>query len=86
MTGASQGIGRAIAVRLAEDGYDVAINDIPRGQDNLAVLKDEIQAKGRKAFSTIGDVSVEEDVKAMIAGVVENLGGLDIVSRPIYHF
>ncbi|KAF9459842.1 acetoin reductase family protein [Collybia nuda] len=79
VTGASQGIGRAIAIRLADDGYDVAINDIPRGQENLAILKDEIQAKGRRAWSMIGDVSVEDDVKALIGGTVENLGGLDVM-------
>jgi NAD(P)-dependent dehydrogenase (short-subunit alcohol dehydrogenase family) len=80
VTGASQGIGRAIAVRLAEDGFDVAINDIPRGRDGLDTLSEEIRGKGRKAFSFIGDVSLEDDVEAMVASTVQNLGGLDVVS------
>jgi NAD(P)-dependent dehydrogenase (short-subunit alcohol dehydrogenase family) len=80
VTGASQGIGRAIALRLADDGYDVAINDIPRSKENLEKLSQEIQSKGRKTFSFVGDVSVEDDVKGMIAGTVAYLGSLDVVS------
>jgi NAD(P)-dependent dehydrogenase (short-subunit alcohol dehydrogenase family) len=79
VTGASQGIGRAIALRLADDGYDVAINDIPRSKENLGKLSQEIQSKGRKTFSFVGDVSVEDDVKGMIAGTVAHLGSLDVV-------
>jgi NAD(P)-dependent dehydrogenase (short-subunit alcohol dehydrogenase family) len=81
VTGASQGIGRAIALRLVDDGYDVAINDIPRSKENLEKLSREIQSKGRKTLSFVGDVSVEDDVKGMIAETVTCLGSLDVVSR-----
>lgn len=47
VTGASQGIGRAIALRLADDGFDVAINDLSAAKDNLETLRQEIVAKGR---------------------------------------
>jgi NAD(P)-dependent dehydrogenase (short-subunit alcohol dehydrogenase family) len=86
VTGASQGIGRAVAIRLADDGFDIAINDIPRGRENLDTLSEEIRGKGRKVFSFIGDVSLEGDVEAMIAGTVQNLGGLDVVSNPVHTF
>lgn len=85
VTGASQGLGRAIALRLADDGFDVAINDLPSAKDNLETLSKEILAKGRKTFTAIADVSVEADVEGMVATVVESLGQLDVVSRHICH-
>lgn len=80
VTGSSQGIGKAIALRLADDGYDLAINDVSRGKENLIILSKEIEAKGRKVFIFEGDVSIERDVVAMVEGAVEHLGGLDVVS------
>jgi len=47
VTGAAKGIGRAIALRLAVDGFDVAINDIPSNKHNLDSLAGEIAEKGR---------------------------------------
>ncbi|KAG6829656.1 hypothetical protein H0H87_010569 [Tephrocybe sp. NHM501043] len=80
VTGAAQGIGRAIALRLAEDGFDMAVNDLPRSKDSLDALSHEIvESKGRKVCSVVGDVSVESDVEAMIACVVEDLGRLDVM-------
>jgi NAD(P)-dependent dehydrogenase (short-subunit alcohol dehydrogenase family) len=80
VTGASQGIGRAISLRLADDGFDLAINDLPRAQNNLEELSKEIIDKGRRTFVITGDVSVDAEVDAMIASVVESLGSLDVVS------
>ncbi|KAJ7349640.1 hypothetical protein DFH08DRAFT_742192 [Mycena albidolilacea] len=79
VTGAAQGIGRAIALRLAADGFDVAINDIASKAAQLDGVKDEIIAAGRRSAVFGGDVSVDADVKAMVAGVVEALGGLDVM-------
>ncbi|KAF9459841.1 acetoin reductase family protein [Collybia nuda] len=79
VTGSSQGIGRAVALRLADDGYDMAINDVPRSKENLDSLKQEIEAKGRKVFIFEGDVSVEGDVVAMVSGAVKHLGSLDVM-------
>ncbi|KAG6811329.1 hypothetical protein H0H92_007948, partial [Tricholoma furcatifolium] len=81
ITGAGQGIGRAIALRLAEDGFDVAINDIPAKLQNLESLADEIKLKHqqRKCYFHVADVTVEEQVKSLIAGVVELHGSLDVV-------
>ena len=78
VTGAGQGIGRAIALRLADD-FDVAVNDIPSNVQALDSVVAEITAKGRKSFPVLADVSVEDQVKNMIDSVVGELGGLDVV-------
>ncbi|RDB27112.1 Diacetyl reductase [(S)-acetoin forming] [Hypsizygus marmoreus] len=79
VTGASQGIGRAIALRLADDGFDVALNDLPSSKDKLDAVSKEITAKGRRTWIALGDISVEDNVQSMISTVVENLGQLDVM-------
>lgn len=84
VTGSAQGIGRAISLRLADDGFDVAVNDIPSNQPALDSLVDEIRAKGRQAVAVPADVTQEEQVKEMVAKAVKDLGGLDVVRRLLY--
>ncbi|KAJ7486784.1 hypothetical protein FB451DRAFT_773364 [Mycena latifolia] len=79
VTGAAQGIGRAVALRLADDGFDVAINDIASNSEKLELLVDEIQKKGQESSTCIADVSQEDQVKAMVELVVERHGGLDVM-------
>ncbi|KAJ6482561.1 NAD-binding protein [Mycena sanguinolenta] len=79
VTGAAQGIGRSIALRLAEDGFDVAVNDISDKSADLETLVEEIQQKQRKSSKHVADVSQEESVKEMVAGVVKAHGGLDVM-------
>ncbi|KAF7377434.1 NAD-binding protein [Mycena sanguinolenta] len=79
VTGAAQGIGRSVALRLAEDGFDVAINDIPDKSAELDTLVEEIQQKQRKSSKHLADVSQEESVKEMVAEVVKAHGGLDVM-------
>ncbi|GBE88160.1 NAD-P-binding protein [Sparassis latifolia] len=79
VTGASRGIGEAIALRLAEDGYDLALNDLAPMADGLAALVKKVQLKGRRAVAILGDVSHEHDVKAMVDKAVHDLGGLDVM-------
>ncbi|PBK86221.1 NAD(P)-binding protein [Armillaria gallica] len=81
VTGAAQGIGKAIALRLADDGFDVAINDILLDMKitKLQAVQAEIIEKGRRCGVFPGDVSKEEDVKTMVEGVVSTLGGLDVI-------
>jgi NAD(P)-dependent dehydrogenase (short-subunit alcohol dehydrogenase family) len=83
VTGAASGIGRAIATRLAEDGFDLAINDISRSKDGLESLRDELKTAHpeRNIVITIADVSSESEVKEMVDQVVRELGGLDVVSH-----
>jgi NAD(P)-dependent dehydrogenase (short-subunit alcohol dehydrogenase family) len=87
VTGSSKGIGRAIAVRLASDGFDVALNDIPACEALLLKVAEEVTAHGRRVHCILSDVSSEEQVEAMVSDVVRVLGGLDVVwpmslSRP----
>ncbi|KAJ6506176.1 acetoin reductase family protein [Mycena vitilis] len=77
VTGAAQGIGRGIALRLASDGFDIAVNDITSNADKLAELVEEIKAKGRQASAHVADVSVDLQVKGMVEEVVRTHGGLD---------
>ncbi len=79
VTGAARGIGRAIALRLAEDGFDVAVNDLPNTPELNEVLR-EIENKGRRSLAVPADVSLESEVVKIIQEVVQKLGSLDVVS------
>jgi NAD(P)-dependent dehydrogenase (short-subunit alcohol dehydrogenase family) len=52
VTGASRGIGRAIAIGMAKRGFDVAINDIERQKDALQEVAQEIEATGRRGLTS----------------------------------
>jgi NAD(P)-dependent dehydrogenase (short-subunit alcohol dehydrogenase family) len=75
----AQGIGKTIALKLADDGFDVAVNDVSGNTGKLDQLVDEIKAKGRASYKHIADVSVDEQVREMVEQVVQQLGGLDVV-------
>lgn len=79
VTGASRGIGRAIAVGMAKRGFDVAINDIERQKDALQDVAKEIEASGRRVLTVYADVSNKTDVETMVQKTVENFGRIDAV-------
>ncbi|KAF9253993.1 NAD(P)-binding protein [Marasmius fiardii PR-910] len=81
ITGSAQGIGKAIALRLAKDGFNVALNDLPSKQSELQQLENEIKGLGKETKTTIvtGDVSSEAEVKVMVERVAEELEGLDVM-------
>jgi len=78
ITGAAKRIGRSIALRLAADGADIAINYKSSKADADAVVR-EIGELGRKAIAIEGDVSRRADVAAMIAAAEKQLGRIDIL-------
>jgi len=78
ITGAGQGIGRAIAEVFAEEGADVAINDKTASADAQRVV-DEIRGKGRRAVLAVSDVSKRDEIEAMFDRVWEELGPIDIL-------
>ena len=77
VTGAGRGIGRAIALRLAADGADVAVNDIDAGAAS-AVAK-EVGAAGRRSLAATADVTDRAAVFEMVARTVDILGRLDVM-------
>jgi glucose 1-dehydrogenase len=86
VTGASSGIGQAIAIRLAEEGCDVAINyrkNLEEAKDTQeqAMLKacGQVEVCGRRSLLIQGDVSQEEDVINMVNQTIQTFGKLDIL-------
>ena len=77
VTGASQGIGRACAIALAQDGASVAL--AARNEEKLKQVADEISAAGGKAESFRMDVGSEDDVKSAIKKAIDSFGKVDIL-------
>jgi short-subunit dehydrogenase len=77
ITGASSGIGRAIALELARQGADVVV--VARRQDRLAEVVEQIRGLRRKAAAVPGDVTKPETRTAALAAAREHFGGLDIL-------
>lgn len=80
VTGAARGIGRAIALRLARDGLNVVVNDLPKMKLELESVVSEIEALKQQSFPVYGDVSSEGDTKRLITSSVEKFGSVDVVS------
>jgi len=77
VTGAAQGFGFACARRLAEAGAAVVLADLRA--DRLEPAGARLAAAGRSVATALGDVSVEEDVAALVATAVERFGRLDVL-------
>jgi glucose 1-dehydrogenase len=78
VTGASSGIGRAVAIGLARAGANVAINYVTGPEAAFAVVA-EIEAAGGRAVAVRADVSREDEVQAMFAAAVNAFGTVDIL-------
>ena len=79
VTGARQGIGKTIALALAEAGADVAICDLVADDYQLKAVAQEIQKLGRRALTVQADTSQKEDVDRMVQKVMDQYGGIDIL-------
>lgn len=77
VTGAGQGIGRGSALRLAEEGADVALADVKA--DQLESVRKEDEALERKSTTVVADVSSREEVYAAIDYAEKELGGFDVM-------
>ena len=78
VTGAAQGIGRAIALRLARDGADIAVVDV--NEAKVGAVAKEVAALGRKATPITADVSDRDQVHAAVRQARGELGSLEIMS------
>ena len=78
VTGASRGIGRAIAVELASAGYDIMVNYVAR-QDAAEETASLVTAKGREALLAQADISSSDDRESMLESIREKFGRIDVL-------
>lgn len=78
VTGASRGIGRAVALRLAKDGNNVVVNYLFDEEDYAGIVK-EIEALGMRAIAIKADVSKFDEVREMMEKAKEEFGTIDIL-------
>lgn len=77
VTGASYGVGAATAIRLARDGYDVAIS--ATRAENLAATAEKLAAAGARAVPVVLDLCAQASIEAAMADVLARLGRLDVL-------
>jgi 3-oxoacyl-[acyl-carrier protein] reductase len=78
VTGGGRGIGRAIAVRLAEAGVKVVVNDVGSAEPANSVVE-EIKALGRQSIAVLADISVKTDVERLVETAKDTFGKIDIL-------
>ena len=79
ITGAARGIGKAIALRLAQDGHDVAVSDLPSMEDELEVTRKDIEAHGVSGHRPRPATSPTRTVRRLVADTADQLGSLDVM-------
>lgn len=79
ITGSARGIGAAIALRLAKDGFDIALNDISEKSFENNDIMEHIRANGVKCEKFIADVSNSTQVEIMVKSIKELFGSIDVL-------
>ncbi len=79
ITGASRGIGRAIALAFAEAGADVVVSSRNKRPPELEKVAEEIRAKGRRSLAISAHVGKREDVQNLVQKTLEEFGRIDIL-------
>ena len=84
ITGASRGIGKAIALRLAAEGANIVIaakstEENPKLGGTIFSAAEEVEAAGGKALAVQVDIRYEEQLQAAVQQAVEKFGGIDVV-------
>ena len=84
VTGAAgaAGLGRAIALRLAQEGADIVVNDLSADagpRQGLPAVVSEIEALSRRALAVYADVANADQVDAMVAAALDEFGRIDIL-------
>jgi len=79
VTGCGRGIGRAIALTLAEHGADVVVNDVV--EESAEQVAAQIEEIGRAAVPVVADITSEDEVKAMVTAAMDKFGQITPASR-----
>ncbi|KAF5344005.1 hypothetical protein D9758_012888 [Tetrapyrgos nigripes] len=79
VTGSAEGIGRAIALRLAQDGFDICVNDLKNKSKLAEEVVQEIKSIGRNAIAVYADVSNRAEVEELVKTSVKELGPLNVM-------
>ncbi len=77
ITGASQGLGRALALAYAKEGARVVIN--ARSEESIRPVAGEVEASGAEVLALAADVSKSADVERLVDAAVERFGGIDVL-------
>jgi NAD(P)-dependent dehydrogenase (short-subunit alcohol dehydrogenase family) len=77
ITGASQGLGRALALAYAKEGAKLAIN--ARSEDSIRLVAREAEVQGAEVLAVAADVSRSADVEMLVSETVERFGGIDVL-------
>lgn len=79
ITGASKGIGKAIAIAFAREGAHLSLNFLQQPEDEVKKLTDELQSFGSRVITVRGDISKEETVKHLVEQTLNTFGKIDIL-------
>ena len=78
VTGSGRGLGRAIAIELAKNGYDIAIN-YNNSEDRAKLVKKEVESYGVNAYLVKCDISKDEEVKLMVDNILNHFTKIDVL-------